>query len=70
MTDNTDPFAGYTSAELRAAADAKDSAHDQLKPWRELHQDAYKTWVVTEDGQNAAARVLRDGAAKLLGVTL
>ena len=66
MTDNTDPFAGYTAAQLRDAADAKDRADaEALEPWRRLIARA-----IHSDTRVVCAKTIRDGAAKLLGVTL
>lgn len=67
-----DPFAGYTAAELRAVADAKDAAEfERLKPWLDLLRSANEANQpgVLGGGLNAA-RVVEEGAAKLLGVTL
>lgn len=73
-----DPLAGYTSAELRAAADAKD---DDLGEWLELLAKVYDESFlpkVAEDVRDKsfgsvygdAARILCNGAKQILGVTL
>lgn len=78
MTDK-DPFAGYTAAELRAAADAKDKAVEaQLQPWLDLlatilREAGFTDWADNcrkrpDDEDRHLAIILRDGAAKLLGV--